>query len=210
MNTNELITNTNELITNTNEPIMNTNEPIMNTTESVPITIESMSIVTEPSTNPNTSTNTIPVVSTESSESTPSLKPNPNPNPNSDQTPLTLSAAEQRELFAGLFEHIGEVHLTGHRQDLVEFTQEYRNRRKKGIVLLHYNTTKDMIQSVKHDKFLYTWIGENEARHFKHNGIQSAVTTMNPKEDCVLAASLQLGTNHIHMNCYKFSKIVSR
>jgi len=122
---------------------------------------------------------------------------------------LTLSVPEQRELFAGLFEHIGEVHLAECRKDLIEFTKEYRNRRKKGIVLLHYADTKEMIQSVKHKKFLYVWIGENEARQFKHSGVQTAVTTMNPHSDCVLAASLQLGTNHIHMNCYKLTKIIS-
>jgi hypothetical protein len=123
--------------------------------------------------------------------------------------PPTLTQPEQRELFAGLFEYIGELHTAANKTDLADFTKDLRNKRKKGIVLLHYNDTKDMIQSVKLKKFVYEWIPENEAKKFKHIGINKALMAMNPRNDCILASSLKMGAHHFHMNCYKFANIES-
>lgn len=125
------------------------------------------------------------------------------------ERPLTLTQAEQRELFAGLFEHIGELHMAENKMDLADFTKDQRNRRKKGIVLLNYNDTKDLIQAVRFKKFIYEWIPENEAKKFKHIGINKALMAMNPKNDCILASSLKMGAQHYHMNCYKLANIES-
>jgi|SRR5579872_4391645 len=124
-----------------------------------------------------------------------------------DSPMLTLTQDQQRDLYAKLFECIGDLHQGQLKNDLAIFTKEYRLKKQKGIVLLHYADTKEMIQSVKNKWFWYSWVPKNEVVKYNHSGVNQAIAQMDPKSDCVLACSLEFSKKHLHMNCYKVKNV---
>ena len=131
-------------------------------------------------------------------------------NDNKDPKQLTLTQDQQRDLYAKLFECIGDLHNAQYKKDLAEFTQEYRRKKQKGVVLLHYSNTGEMVQAVTNKWFWYSWIPKNEVVKYNHSGINQAVAQMNPESDCVLSCSLEFSKKHLHMNCYRIKNVESQ
>ena len=120
---------------------------------------------------------------------------------------MALTISQQKQLYDSLYDRIIDMHSDELKNDLTEFTKYHRNKNHKGIVLLDYNNTIDMIDSVKNKNFRYEWIPENAATKIRHAAIPSALITMNAKTDCVLVCSLSLTQKHLYVNCIKFKDL---
>lgn len=120
---------------------------------------------------------------------------------------MSLSIEQQKELYNGLCNYIIELHYKELKNNLKNFTENFRSKGFKGVVLIDFFNTKDMVESVKNKNFNYQWIPRNDAMKIKHNGIQNALNTMNPTKDCVLVCSLSLSQKHLYINCIKYKDI---
>ena len=120
---------------------------------------------------------------------------------------MSLTIEQQKELYNNFYDVIIDLHSLEYKTELKNFTDHYRNKGLKGIVLLDYTNTKDMIHCVKNKDFQYKWIPEKEARRIKHAGIPHALLTMKPNRDCILVCSLSLSLKHLYVNCVKFTDI---
>ena len=118
-----------------------------------------------------------------------------------------LSIDQQKQLYNALYDRIIDLHMVEYRNDLKFFTEEMRNKGRKGIVLLDYTNIKDMIDAVKNKKFFYEWVPQNDASKIKYNGVRDAMITMNASRDCVLVCSLVLSVKHLYVNCVKIRDI---
>ena len=118
-----------------------------------------------------------------------------------------LTISQQKEIYDNLYDHIIDLHSLSLKEDLKNFTKDYREKRHKGIVLLSYSSTKDMIDAVKNKTFFYDWIPKNDAVKLKHSAIPNALITMNSKTDCIFVCSLELSAKHFYINCMKFKDI---
>lgn len=121
---------------------------------------------------------------------------------------MSLSVHQQKQLYDRLYQRIVELHTDDFKNDIKIFSEEFRNKNLKGIILLNYYSIKEMVESVKTKNFNYEWIPKNEAKLMQHNGITSALVTMNAKSDCVLCCSLVLNSKHLYINCTKMKDIV--
>ena len=120
---------------------------------------------------------------------------------------MSLSIPQQKQLYENLYDHVLDIHSNGLKQDLVDFTEQYRKKGFKGIVLLDYANTKDMVESVKNKNYQYQWVRQADALKIKHAGISPALITMNCRKDCILVCSLSLSPKHLYVNCVKFRDI---
>ena len=116
-----------------------------------------------------------------------------------------LTVEQIRELFAGLFHSIAEKHQYKFKEDLQNFTNEYRRKGEKGVVMLAYQDTKEMISYVKRDFYVYTWLSQKEAKELGHNGVNEALKHMNPKTNCVFVGAVKLPNGAYHMDCYRLA-----
>lgn len=120
---------------------------------------------------------------------------------------MSLTIEQQKKLYNHFYDEILDLHSLDYKNNLKDFTEYARKNGQKGIVLLDYTNTKDMIDSVQNKFFQYEWIPEREARKIKHAGIPSALLTMNSYKDCILVVSLSLSLKHLYVNCVKFTNI---
>lgn len=117
----------------------------------------------------------------------------------------TLTSDQQKQLYNAYYDYIMDLHITELKQDLIKFFLEQKG--SKGLVSISYTDIKDMIASVKNKNFSYAWIDKTDALKLKHPGIKQAVTSANPKTDCVLAISLVVGKGHYYVNCTKIKNL---
>lgn len=121
------------------------------------------------------------------------------------ETEPQFTVEQIRELFAGLFQAVAEKHQYKFKDDLQNFTREYRSKGKKGVVILRYESTKEMISYVKRDFYVYEWLDISEAKKLKHNGINEALKHMNAKTNCVFAGAIKLPNGAYHTDCYRLT-----
>lgn len=122
---------------------------------------------------------------------------------------MSLTIEQQKELYLGLYDRIVELHTADFKQELIKFTEPYRNKGSKGIVLIDYTDITDMFAAVKDKSFFYEWVDYKDALKIKHTGVSAALNTMNAKKDCVLVGSLSLSLQHYYVNCVKIKDIVT-
>lgn len=120
---------------------------------------------------------------------------------------MSLTIEQQKRLYDRLNEKIIELHSGELKPELAKFTEEYRAKGQKGIVLIDYINITNMISSVKNKSFFYEWVPRAEAEQLKHRGISSALMSMNATNDCVFVCSLTLSLKHLYINCVKLKDV---
>lgn len=121
------------------------------------------------------------------------------------ETEPQLTIEQTRELFAGLFQNVAEKHQYRFKEDLQNFTAEYRKSGTKGVVMLKYDDTKEMISYVKRDFYVYHWLDQKAAKSLGHRGINEALKHMNPKTNCVFVGAVKLPNGAYHTDCYRLA-----
>jgi hypothetical protein len=125
----------------------------------------------------------------------------------STKVKLELTIDQKKELYNRTYTRIMELLSRQLKQQLKDFIEPYRNRGQKGVVLLDYWTTANLIQSVADKRLYFSWLPKNEALQLKYMGLQRIMSLMNAKTDCIVAVRLCISKNHAYINCTNLKQI---
>ena len=121
--------------------------------------------------------------------------------------PISLNVEQQKYLYDALYVKIFDLLSAELKNDLVIFTEEYRQKNLKGVIMLTFINIKSMLHAVKMKFFNYQWVPYNQAIQLQQSDIHRLLITMDPQHDCIVVCNLSLTKKHNYMNCIKIKNI---